>query len=154
RWANSEWRVANRTLLPIRYSLFALVDGSLALRGIEREGRDLDVEPLAGGGHHAVAAGHEAGRRRQRNPAGVFEVFPRLEPRLLGDHAGAAHLLQAALRVGDLPVARLELDRLAPEVGQHDGVGPEEIAVLRGGAVGHEARCHTDLDLTGDRAIG
>ena len=45
---------------------------------------------------HAVAAGHEAGRRRQRHAAGVFERLARLEHRLLADHAGTAHLLAAS----------------------------------------------------------
>ena len=74
---------------------------------------NIDVERLAGRGHHAVGAGHETGRRRQRHAAGVFEILARLEHRFLADHAGAAHLLQASLGVGDAPMAGLELHRLA-----------------------------------------
>src|SRR5262249_13559323 len=112
-----------------------------------------DVELLAGGGYHAVAAGHEAGWRGQRHTAGVFEVFAGPQHRLLADHAGAAHLLQAALGIGDPPVPGLELDGLAPEIGDVDRIGPEEIAVLRRRLVRQELRGHLYLDLAGDGAI-
>ena len=103
--------------------------------------------------HHAVAAGHEAGRRRQRHAAGIFERFARLERRLLADHAGALDLLQPPERVGDAPMARLELHRLGPQIGDVDGVGPEEIAVARRRPLGNEAGRHRDLDLAGYGAI-
>ena len=103
--------------------------------------------------HHAVGAGHEAGRRRQRHAAGIFERFPGLEHRLLADHAGAAHLLQPPERIGDPPVAGLELHRLLAVIGDRDRVGPEEIAVFRRRAVGEEARRHRDLDIAGGRAV-
>ena len=48
--------------------------------------------------HHAVAADHEAGRRRQRHAAGVFERLARLEGRLLADHARPLDLLQPSER--------------------------------------------------------
>ena len=53
------------------------IDRPLGVARIEREGRDLDVEMLALRRHHAVAAGHEAGRRRQRHAAGIFEQLAR-----------------------------------------------------------------------------
>src|SRR5579863_10111113 len=90
----------------------ASVERALAIAGIERKSRYLDVEMLALSAHHAVGAGHEARRRLQRYSAGVFERFTGLKHRLLADHARAAHFLAAAGRVGDAPMAGLELDRL------------------------------------------
>ena len=71
---------------------------------VERERRHLDVEMLAGLADHAVAADHEARRRLQRHAAGIFELLAGLEHRLLADDAGAAHLLAAAVGVGDAPM--------------------------------------------------
>jgi hypothetical protein len=42
---------------------------------------------------------------------------------------------------------RLELDGFASEIGKRDGIGPEEIAILGRGALGHEARKRLHLDL-------
>src|ERR1700722_19086939 len=91
----------------------ASIDRSLPLWGIERKRRNIDVELLAGRGHHAVGSGHETGRRGGGHTAGIFEILTRLEPRFFAPPAGAADLLQAALRVGDAPMPRLELDGLA-----------------------------------------
>src|ERR1700756_2052629 len=115
--------------------LQASIDRSLPLWGIERKRRNIDVELLAGRGHHAVGSGHETGRRGERHAAGIFEILTRLEHRLFAYHAGAADLLQAALRVGDAPMPRFELDGLAAEIGKRDGISPEEIAVLGRGTL-------------------
>src|SRR5499427_7876491 len=131
----------------------ASIDRSLPLWGIERKRRNIYVELLAGRGHHAVGSGHETGRRGERHAAGIFEILARLEHRLLAHHAGAAHLLQAAVRVGDAPMARLELNGLAAAIGERDGIGPEEIAVLGRGTLGQEARGRSDLDLAGHGTI-
>src|SRR5215472_16778855 len=125
----------------------ASIDRSLPLWGIERKRRNIDVESLAGRGHHAVGSGHETGRRGKRHAASIFEILTRLEHRLLAHHAGAAHLMKAALRIGDAPMPRLELDGLAAEIGERDGIGPEEIAVLGRGTLRQEARGRRDLDL-------
>src|SRR5262249_27803613 len=107
-----------------------LINRALALRGVEREGGNGDVEFLPRGGHHAVGSRHETRGRGERHAARVLEVLSRLEHWLFPHHARPAHLLEPPLRVGDAPVARLELDGLAAAIGQGDGVGPEEIAVL------------------------
>src|SRR6516162_3672836 len=131
----------------------ASIDRSLPLWGIERKRRNIDVESLAGRVHHAVGSGHETGRRGERHAAGILEILTRLEHRLLAHHAGAADLLQAALRVGDAPMPRLELDGLAAEIGKRDGISPEEIAVLGRGTLGQEARGRLYLDLAGHSTI-
>ena len=66
---------------------------------------------------------------------------------------GAAHLLQLAVRVGDLPMPGLELHRARAAVGDLDRVGPEEIAVLRRRALGQESRRDLDLDAAGGGAV-
>ena len=48
---------------------------------------------------------------------------------------------------------RLELHRLAAEIGDVDGIGPEVIAVARRRPLGNEARRHRDLDLAGYGAV-
>src|SRR5664280_3376718 len=82
---------------------------------MEREGGDFDIKMLARHRHHAVAAGHEAGRRRQRDPASIFKRLARLEGRFLADHARALDLLQPPESVGDAPMSRLELHRLGSQ---------------------------------------
>src|SRR6516162_5325754 len=129
------------------------IDRSLPLWGIERKRRNIDVELFAGRGHHAVGSGHETGRGGKRHAAGILEILTRLEHRFLAHHAGAADLLQAALRVGDAPMPRLELDGLAAEIGKRDGISPEEIAVLGRGTLGQEARGRLYLDLASHSTI-
>src|SRR5262249_12912260 len=69
------------------------------------------------------------------------------EHRFLAHHARAAHLLQAALRVGDAPMAGFWLGGLAPAVGGRGGIGPEEIAGFGRGTRGPEARGRPGLGL-------
>src|SRR5208282_5609067 len=107
------------------------IERPLCLDAIEREGGNLDIEMRAARAHHAVAADHESRRRLQRHAAGIFERRAGLEHRLLADDAGAAHLLAAALRVGDAPVTGLELHRLDAVIGYGDCIGPKEVIVLR-----------------------
>src|SRR6185437_11813901 len=75
------------------------------------------------------------------------------EHRLLADDAGAAHLLHPAERIGDAPVAGLELHRLLPAIVDLDRVRPEEIALLLRGALGQELGRHGDLDVAGNNVI-
>src|SRR6266516_4792095 len=120
----------------------ASIDGALHRRAVEREGGDFDVEVLPGGAHHGVAADHEAGRGRERDPAGVLERLPR-----------PAHLLEAAESVGDPPVAADQLHGLAAAVDDFDGIGPKVIVVGRGRALAEELRRHRDLDAARGRSI-
>src|SRR5262249_20197388 len=110
------------------------------------EDRDVDLEGVAGGGPHQVAAMHGAGRRVKGTAARVFEALPGLEHWLCADHAGAAHLLDVTDLVGDLPIARHELDGLSALVLDGDGVGPEELALFRLRLVGKERRRNAHLD--------
>src|SRR6266511_1179280 len=105
----------------------ASIDRSLALRGVEREGRTDDVELLAGRSHHAIGSGHETRGRGQRHAASVFEIIAGFAHRLLADDARPAYFLQPTERVGDAPMTRLQLHGLPPAIGQRDGIGPEEI---------------------------
>ncbi len=121
---------------------------------VQAEGRDADVEGLAGGGDdHVVGPPHEAGWRAERRAGGVFEALPRLENRLFADHALALHLLGAAEPIGDLPGALHQLHRLPPLIGDGDAVGPDEVAALRLGLVGQVEGAHRDADRTGRVAV-
>ena len=85
------------------------------MRTVQTEGRNGDVEVLAGRrDDHVIGADHEARRRVERRAGRVFEALARFQQRLLADHAGAVHMLRAAARVGDLPGAAQQLDRLGP----------------------------------------
>ena len=89
-------RAGARPLQRLSAGARALVDRALGVamnRAKTPESRYRNARPRR---HHAVAAGHEAGRRRQRHAAGVFERLARLEHRLLADHARALDLLQPA----------------------------------------------------------
>ena len=83
----------------------SLVECPLAGGAVERKGRYFDVEVFAAHRHHAVGSSHETGRRRQRHAAGVFVRLAGFERWRFADHAGAAHLLQLAVSVRDLPMA-------------------------------------------------
>src|SRR5262249_11865709 len=61
-----------------------LVDG---IRLVQREGRDLRVEPVAILGDHLIGPAHDAGRRLQRASRGVLKRLARSEHWLLSDHA-------------------------------------------------------------------
>src|SRR5690242_15416911 len=153
-------------LLRMRSALYPLIlrrprsgshEGSIELDGlvgaVEREGGHRDVETLAGFGLHLVAADHDAGRRRQRRAAGVFEAVARLQHRLLADHAGAAHFLHAAERVGDPPMAVAQLHRLGPLVLDAHVVGPDIVRVRGRGLVFEEEGLDGDGDRPGRLAV-
>src|ERR1700690_495287 len=108
---------------------------------------------FAGHRDHAVAAGHEAGWRRQRYPAGIFERLARLEGGFLADHARPLDFLQPSEPVGNPPMARLELHRFGSQIGDVDGIGPEVVAVARRRTLRNEAGRYGDLDLAGYGAI-
>src|ERR1700749_4647353 len=98
------------------------IDGAFALDAVERKGRHVDVEMLAGRAYHAIAADHEARRRLQRHSAGIFERFAGLEHRFFTDDAGAADLLAAAVGIGNPPVPGLQLYGLVAVIDDGDGV--------------------------------
>src|SRR5260370_8504001 len=95
-----------------------------AVGTVEREGRHVDLEPLAALAHHLVAAGHEARRGRKRHAAGIFEALARREHRLLAYHPFSPDFLLAALSVRNDPLPRPQLHRLLAGIGNDDGVGP------------------------------
>src|SRR5690242_14206494 len=145
---------AARTTCSLRpMSERSLVDRAPRIGRVERERGDFDIEMLAFLRHHPVAAGHETRRRRKRNSAGVFEGFTRLEDRLFSDDARTLDLLQASLRVGNAPMAGLELDRLRAEIGYVDRVGPEKISVAGRRPLRNESGRHGHFDLAGHGAI-
>src|ERR1700730_11268345 len=106
------------TALAMRRALgsHALVQHPLAVGAVEREGRHVDLEPLAALADHLIAAGHEDRCGRQRHAAGLFEALARREHGLLADHALAADFLLAAEGIGDGPVPCLLLHGLLAAV--------------------------------------
>src|ERR1700694_1108208 len=142
--------------LPARWratTVASSIDGAGAMRAIEREGGNVDVEIFACRRHHAVSSDHETRWRRQRHAAGIFKALARCEHGLFAYHARAAHFLHASLRVGNVPIAGLQLHRFRAEVGNLDGIGPEKMPVLRRGPLGKKARRGRDLDIASDGTV-
>src|ERR1700752_653711 len=129
------------------------VDRLLAVGTIQREGWNLDVEMLAVVRLHPIGPGHEAGWGRQRRAAGIFKRLSGLQCRLLADDARALHLLQPPQGIGDPPVARAQLNRFDPGIGDRDRIGPEEIAVVRRRAFREETWRHRDFYFARDGAV-
>src|SRR5437660_12234157 len=67
------------------------VQHPFAFGAVEREGRDVDLEPLAALADHLVASGHEARCGGKRHAGGIFKTLARREHGLFADHALAAH---------------------------------------------------------------
>src|SRR3954447_2182598 len=116
------------------------------LRRVEREGGNAHEEILAVSGFHFVIADHEAGRRRQRAAARVFETLARREHGLLADHAGTAHFLPAAETVGDLPMALPQLDGFVAAILDADVIGPDVMVLGWRGVLLQIERAHGDFD--------
>jgi hypothetical protein len=104
---------------------------------------------LAVVGEHLVAALHDAHRRFQHGAGGVLVVVAGAHPRLLADHALAAHLFHLAVGVGDHPVAGDQARGHVARIVQRDGVG-EDVAVVAGlGLIGDEACFDLHVDRVG-----
>src|SRR6266403_4499079 len=134
-------------------ALYTLIQRPLAVGTVERKCRHVDLEPFTALAHHLVAAGHEAGRRRKWDAAGIFEALARREHGLLADHAFAADFLLAARRIGNDPVPRPQLHRLLARVGDDDRVGPEILISFDRRAFRQEVRFDGDLDQAGNGAV-
>src|SRR5689334_22169194 len=128
----------------------ASVEAALGVRAVEREGRDVNVELLAVFRRHAVAADHDARRRLQGTARRIAERFPGLENRHVADHARSPHLLVVPVAVGNAPVARAQLHRLAALVADLDGVGPEEPPIVGGRFLLQVLRRGAHANATGD----
>lgn len=102
---------------------------------VEGEERYLHLDGLSSFGFHLVGPRHEARGCRERCAGCVFERIPRLEGGLLADNAGAAHFLHLSVTVGDFPMPGLEGDRGVREIFDGDGIGPNEITLVRLGLV-------------------
>ena len=99
---------------------------------------------------HLVAADHDARRRLQRAARRVAERFARLDDRRLADDARAAHFFASGPAPSVMRQTReLQLHRLVAVVGDLDGVGPEEMALLRGRLVVQVLRGDADADAAG-----
>lgn len=111
------------------------------------EFRDSRLKRGAVFGHHLVGAAHGADRRGQGAAAGVLEVLPRFEQRLMADDAETAHLLYVRVRVGDDPVARNELRGDRAGVANRNRIGEDVTGVLRLRLVCQILRLNRDADL-------
>lgn len=123
------------------------------MRAVEREGRHDGVKELAVGRLHLVGAAHNAGRRSQGRAAGVFERPAGVEHRLFAHHAGAAHFLHPTETVGDVPIARAQLNRFPPFIFDANVICPDEVVLHRRGLFFQEAGFDGDADAAGDFAV-
>src|SRR5919112_1562032 len=97
----------------------------------EGERRNLRVESFSALCDHLVRSLHYSEGGAERAPGRVLERLARIERGLLADDAGPANLLDVSGAILDEPVARKELYRFCPLVGNRDRV-EEEPLVLRG----------------------
>jgi len=76
-------------------------------------------------------------------------MLARAQPRLLTNHAFAAHLLNLTVCVGDDPVTRDQPGWYVTEVRDVDRVG-EDVAIVRWlGLIVEKTRLHGDADIVG-----
>jgi len=106
---------------------------------------------LAARDHHMIGAAHHAGLRLQRTPRRVLERLAGPQHGLFSDDSRAAHLFDVAGRVGDDPVARHELHRLAAFVRDAHGVVEEPLVVERVRVLGRVSRLDFDAHVVGHR---
>src|SRR5215212_6527324 len=121
----------------------------LAVRAVERKGRDGGFERFTVRGDHGVDALHGAVRRVQRTAARVGKGLAGPKNGLLSDDAGAAHLLYMAAAVDDAPVTGAKLPPLQAEIGDFDRVGEKEAALVRRGFLLNESGRDGDADTPG-----
>lgn len=98
---------------------------------IERKQPDLRVERLACFSDTQVVSLHIPARGAQLAAAAVAEAFTGLQQGLAPDHTQTMHLVLRLVRIGDEPVARNQLRRDLPGVGDGDGVR-KKIGLLLG----------------------
>src|SRR2546430_8616033 len=79
---------------------------------VQLEPRDFHVEVIAVFSDHLVGTAHHAGSGLERAPRPILKCLAGREYGLLADDAGAANLLQLAVRVGNQPMTAEELDRV------------------------------------------
>src|SRR5215470_7421933 len=144
--------VASEAISPffkILFMSFPSVEPALEAGCVERKGRDLNVEVLAGLAHHLVGAAHEARGRGERRARSVLERMARAQHWRLADHAGAPDLLEPPQGVGDLPVAAAQLHRQIALVLDADLIGPDKVRFFRIGLFRQILRPDSDLNGTG-----
>ncbi|EEF27060.1 conserved hypothetical protein [Ricinus communis] len=81
--------------------------------------------------------------------ARVFELFARLQQRLVADDAQAPHFLHLVVGVRDHPVARDQLGRDGARVPDRDGVGEHVLRPLRVGLLRQVLGPDGDLEIVG-----
>src|SRR4029079_17989346 len=96
---------------------------------------------------YLVAAAHGADRGGDGGAAGVLEAFVGTEQWLLADHAGAAHLLNLVIGVGNDPMTAQQLRRHRAGVGDGNGIGKHVAAAFRVGLVRDENGAGRDGDV-------
>src|SRR4029077_1491417 len=89
-------------------------------RDLEGEPGNVRLEDAPTVRDHLVGAFHRTDRRRQDGAAAVVVLLPGGEHWLLPDHAGALDLFDAAVAIGDDPVATHQAHALGALVGDGD----------------------------------
>ncbi len=91
-------------------------------------------------------AAHQAVRRGEVCPACIIEGSSGAQHGLLANHAGAAHFLDMAVAVCDVPVAVEKLHRARALVFDAHLITPRKEVLLRAGFLGEVFRRHRDAD--------
>ena len=101
--------------------------------GGEGECRDFGIKASAVVSQHLIGSVHGTDRGLQNGAGGVAESFPRGQVRLLSDNPFAVHFLAVLGTIENDPVPADQTRRQAAGVGDGDGVGENETAVVRFG---------------------
>ena len=122
---------------------------AVLVRAFEKEGWNLSLEGFARAAAHLVFAGHAARRGGKRATARVLEFLPGRDHGLRADDTWTTHFLRLAAAIGDLPIARQELDSLGALVLDRDRVGPKIALLVRVGLIVEKRRLDGDANVAG-----
>ena len=96
---------------------------------------------------HFIGAGHDARRGAQRRTAGILKAIARLQDGLFADNSGAAHFLDAAVGIGNVPIAIEQLHFLLANIFKLNRIGPHVMLFLRIGLFLKIRRCDGDGNI-------
>jgi len=95
------------------------------VRAVEREGRHRDIEGVAAVGHHLVRADHDPDGVVSGVPLSYSKVSPGRSWGCWPTTPSPAHLVHAAERIGDAPIAPHQPHGLAAVVLDANEIGPK-----------------------------
>lgn len=119
----------------------------------QHEKRHGAIKAMPIGGDKEKTAVHAAMGCGQAAATDVLKRLPRLQQRLLSDHAQPLNFLDVPQRIGDLPMPRNQLSWYRTSVGKCNGVGELVIRVPRFLGAGMESGNRFNFKMVGRHAL-